>query len=67
MSETYADFEPDDDGCYLCGGSGFLDDECECQAFEDICMCLHPMPRACPECIRYEREKRRREGQGGGS
>lgn len=41
----------DDGECHLCGGSGVLDDECECSAFEDVCCCLHPTPRECPECI----------------
>ena len=41
----------DDDECFMCGGSGVLDD-CECQAFEDTCCCLYPRPMACPECQR---------------
>lgn len=44
----------DDDECYMCGGSGELD-ECECSAFEDTCCCLNPTPRACQECIRREK------------
>lgn len=48
----------DDDDCWMCGGSGELD-ECECSAFEDTCCCLNPVPRACPECIERERDAKR--------
>lgn len=53
MLAAYDDLDdPSDDGqCYLCGGSGELD-ECECSAFEDVCCCLNPVPRECPECAR---------------
>ncbi len=40
----------DHDDCPLCGGAGVLEDECECQAFEDTCCCLYPQPPVCPEC-----------------
>lgn len=46
----------DGDDCPWCGGSGVLDDECECGEWEDTCCCLHPTPRACPECIERERD-----------
>ena len=43
-----------DDGhwedCHDCGGDGFRDDECECNAFEDTCMCLNPKPPRCSTC-----------------
>jgi hypothetical protein len=45
----YCDAGEDSD-CPTCGGSGVLEDECECQAIEDICCCLHPRPPICPEC-----------------
>ena len=50
-------YDDSDDGeCFMCGGSGELD-ECECSAFEDTCCCLTPIPRACPECIERERDR----------
>lgn len=55
-AEIAADhFDDQDDGdCYLCGGSGALD-ECECSEFEDTCCCLNPVPLACPECARCDK------------
>jgi len=56
MSDVrYEDMYDDDfDGhwieCHDCGGTGFLDDACECEAFEDICMCAEPTPPPCREC-----------------
>lgn len=49
------------DDCHMCGGSGVLDDECECSAFEDVCCCLQPMPRECPECRYHEQQLRDRQ------
>jgi len=47
-------FDDDDGGywidCWKCGGAGFHEDECVCQAFEDTCCCLEPEPPACEEC-----------------
>lgn len=37
-----------DEDCPMCGGSGVLDDECECM--DDTCCCLVPTPPICPEC-----------------
>jgi hypothetical protein len=45
------DFDDDDGDCFMCGGSGILEDSCECEMFEDVCMCLEPEPRECPECL----------------
>lgn len=53
---AYVDGEADED-CPMCGGIGFLLDECECQEFEDTCCCLNPTPPVCPECVRWAREK----------
>jgi hypothetical protein len=44
---AWEDFE---DECPRCGGEGFLDDECECSAFEDTCCCAELTPRECPDC-----------------
>ena len=52
---TNDDHSDRDDECFVCGGSGELD-ECECSEFEDTCCCLHPTPRACPECVERERD-----------
>ena len=51
----FDDYDPTDDGqCFMCGGSGELD-ECECSQFEDTCCCLNPVPLACPECARRDK------------
>lgn len=51
----FDDYDPTDDGqCFMCGGSGELD-ECECSAFEDTCCCLNPVPLECPECARRDK------------
>jgi hypothetical protein len=34
---------------------GVLEDECECQAIEEVCCCLHPRPPICPECHGHTR------------
>lgn len=36
--------------CWMCAGVGFHDGECECQAFEDTCVCAVPEPPVCEEC-----------------
>jgi len=36
--------------CPVCGGSGVLEDECECMAIEDVCCCRNPKRPICPEC-----------------
>lgn len=36
--------------CAECGGSGFLEDCCSCQAVETTCNCLEPDPPPCPAC-----------------
>lgn len=41
-------WEDDDEQCFLCGGSGVLEGECECG--DDTCCCLVPTPPICPEC-----------------
>lgn len=43
-------YDDDDGSCFACGGSGVLDDWCECQRFEDVCCCLNPEPQTCDEC-----------------
>lgn len=62
MQEQIDDHMWDDgDGdCFMCGGSGELDDECECSEFEDVCCCAQPVPRACPECRHQARLARAR-------
>ena len=42
------DYPPEDDDCPMCGGTGFLEDECTCG--DDTCCCLYPDPPLCPEC-----------------
>lgn len=37
--------------CWSCGGAGEHSDECECQDFEDTCMCVAPTPPECRECM----------------
>ncbi len=49
------DFDIEDDGCFMCGGSGELSDACVCEAFEDVCCCAEPEPPECPECRRRKR------------
>lgn len=61
---AYDDLSDDEDECFMCGGSGFLDDECECSAFEDTCCCLEPTPRECPECRRERLKKVAKEPRG---
>lgn len=47
----YRYFEDMDwDECPDCGGEGFSDYECECEAIEDTCFCAVPTPRRCPTC-----------------
>lgn len=46
MDDAYDNSEE----CWDCGGEGFDDLECECEAFEDICMCAEPTPRRCRTC-----------------
>lgn len=48
ISDLMGDYESND--CPTCGGQGVLDDECECEAIEDVCCCLHPTPRRCTDC-----------------
>jgi hypothetical protein len=53
--EFYCD-EMDDEECFMCGGSGLLD-ECECG--EDTCCCRYLIVMECPECnarLSYVRE-----------
>jgi hypothetical protein len=45
LVEMFMDLEED---CPACGGSGVIDDECECM--DDTCCCLVPQPPLCPEC-----------------
>ncbi|MEM7211769.1 MAG: hypothetical protein AAF479_07730 [Pseudomonadota bacterium] len=46
----YDDFYDNWVECDDCGGSGEDDSMCECEAFEDICCCLHPTPARCDTC-----------------
>jgi hypothetical protein len=57
---TFIDHDPaDDDGdCFMCGGTGVIEGECDCM--EDTCCCLHPTPPDCPECIRFARMMKRK-------
>lgn len=36
--------------CWECGGEGYHGEECECEAFEDTCMCAEPTPARCRTC-----------------
>jgi hypothetical protein len=36
--------------CWACGGAGYHEDSCECEAFEDVCCCAEPEPPECSEC-----------------
>ena len=38
----------DGEECLLCGGLGYLEDECTCG--DDTCCCLEPERPDCPEC-----------------
>ena len=40
--------EDDHEECYICGGIGYLENECTCG--DDTCCCLNPTPPMCPEC-----------------
>lgn len=42
-------FDRESEECWDCGGEGFYD-ECECEQFEDTCMCADPTPRRCRTC-----------------
>ena len=47
--DEYLGHDPDEDeGCWNCGGEGFLEGLCTCG--EDTCCCLEPEPPICPEC-----------------
>jgi hypothetical protein len=50
-----ATLHQDDEDCWMCGGSGVLEDECTCG--DDTCCCLEPEPPECPECIYRERRR----------
>jgi hypothetical protein len=48
----YADFDDLDwTECWDCGGSGYDEYSCECEAFEDTCCCAEPTPRKCSTCF----------------
>lgn len=58
--EVYEDACDDDESdCWMCGGSGVMEDECDCG--DDTCCCLEPNPPPCPECAINEALKLREE------
>lgn len=46
--DDHLDDMVDDNGCWNCGGSGWIEHQC----FEDTCCCLDPDDDPCPECNR---------------
>jgi hypothetical protein len=47
--EGYAG-DDDDGSCFMCGGSGYREDQCECETVESVCCCRVPTPPVCDEC-----------------